>query len=248
MVRRMAAADNIPQRVGGWLQGYPPLYGAVARGVQGVGLLRRKRQIESYLGSHTQRFLRLGSGSHVDSGWLSADLLPVTPAVVYINATKEFPLPADSFDAVQCEHMIEHISYESGLVMLREIRRVLRPNGVLRIATPNVDLVRRLLDGPSDDPALARYVEWSNRSFGNSEEDVENPVFTVNRMVRNWGHTFLYDEATLRHALELAGFRDIVRVTPHQSEHAFFQGMDRHQTEVGDEQNLLETLALEGTA
>ena len=54
--------------------------------------------------------------------------------VVYMDATEPFPLPSQSFDAVHCEHVIEHVAYEAGMTMLRECRRVLRPGGVLRIA------------------------------------------------------------------------------------------------------------------
>ena len=32
--------------------------------------------------------------------------------------------------------------------------------------------------------------------------------------MRNWGHTFIYDDATLRGALAGAGFHDVIAVTP----------------------------------
>ena len=40
----------------------------------------------------------------------------------------------------------------------------------------------------------------------------ESPVtgaYIFNRQVRDWGHQFLYDPATLRKSFELAGFRQI---------------------------------------
>ena len=40
----------------------------------------------------------------------------------------------------------------------------------------------------------------------------ENPVtgaYIFNRQVREWGHQFLYDSATLRKSFELAGFKQI---------------------------------------
>jgi hypothetical protein len=70
----------------------------------------------------------------------------------------------------------------------------------------------------------------------------------VNRLVRNWGHVFLYDEPTLRGALADAGFSAIVRVAPGESSHPALSGIDRHEQEVGKDPNERETLALEATA
>ena len=88
-----------------------------------IGLRRRPRQIERYLAASERRRLRLGSGRHTDPGWLSADLLPVSLRVVFMDVTKPFPLPSQSFDIIHCEHVIEHLGYEGGLAMLAECRR-----------------------------------------------------------------------------------------------------------------------------
>jgi predicted SAM-dependent methyltransferase len=238
------------QRIGGRLRRYPALHTAATRGIQVFGLARRGKQIAAYLDSHEHRYLRVGSGSHSDPGWLSIDLLPVRLSVVYMDATKPFPLPSMSFDAVQCEHVIEHVDYAAGLAMLTECHRVLRTGGILRVATPNFDLVRRLLDRGDDDPALAAYVNWSHRTYGTLAElhQPENAVFTANRLVREWGHTFIYDELTLRSALTTAGFSEIVKVAPGESAHPELRGIDRHHEEIGKEANELETLALEAAA
>lgn len=241
---------NIVWRIGGSLQRFPVVYRAATLGVEAVGLIRRQKQIAAYLNANQRRYLRVGAGSHTEPGWLSVDLLPVSLSIVFMDATKPFPLPSESFDAVQCEHVIEHVTYDAGLAMLRECHRVLRNGGIMRIATPNLDLFRRLLDGDDDDPALAAYVEWSNRTFGTPVEqrDVGNAAFTANRFVRHWGHTFIYNEPTLRKALREAGFVEIMNVTPGESSHSALRGIDRHEEVIGKEPNELETLALEARA
>lgn len=245
-----ANSAKAAQRIGGNLQRFPIAYRAAALGIRAVGLMRRKRQIAAYLEANQRRYLRIGSGSHTDPGWLSVDVLPVSPSVVFMDATKPFPLPAQSFDAVQFEHVIQIFSYQSGLAALSECRRVLRSGGILRVSTPSFDLVRRLLDSSDDDPALAAYAEWSNRKFGTPAEqrDVSNAAFTANRLVRSWGNSSMYDEPTLRRALETAGFSEIVSVMPGESQYPELQGADRHHEEIGKEPNDLETLALEATA
>ena len=215
-----------------------------------IKLARRRGQVARYLNAHEQRYLRLGSGTHTDPDWLSVDIRLDPPGVVFMDVTKPLPLPSGSFDAVQCEHVIEHISYEAGLAMLSECHRVLRTGGTVRIATPNLDLISRLINAGDTDPALKSYVEWSNSQFGTPAErrDTWNPAFAANRMVRHFGHAFIYDETTLRGALTAAGFRDVIPVTPGVSSHAELQGIDRHHEEIGKQWDDLETLALEGTA
>jgi predicted SAM-dependent methyltransferase len=246
----MNAPANTPQRIGAALQRVPPAHWTAAMALRLIGLRRRPRQVERYLAANERRRLRLGSGRHTDPGWLSTDLLPVSLRVVFMDVTKPFPLPSASFDVIHCEHVIEHLGYDGGLAMLGECHRVLRPGGVLRIATPDLALVARLVADGADDPALTDYVRWSNGTYGTAAErrDTANAAFVANRMVRNWGHTFIYDDATLGAALAAAGFHDIVAVTPCESSHPELRGVDRHHEEIGVAANELETLALEATA
>jgi predicted SAM-dependent methyltransferase len=246
----VTGGPNAVQRVGAMLQRFPAAYAAASFGLRAVGRARRNRQIAAYLDANEPRLLRIGSGSHTNPGWLSTDLLPVSPSIAYLDASKPFPLPSESFDAVQCEHVIEHVSFDAGLAMLMECHRILRKGATLRIATPNIALVRRILDDCDHDPALDSYVEWSNQTYGNGAErdDASNPVFAVNRLMRCWGHTFIYDETTLRRSLSVAGFSEIVTVAPGESSHPDLTGVDRHELEIGRAANDLETLALEARA
>ena len=246
----MTRTTSGTRRIGGVLRRFPLAHRLAVRGWQVIQITRRKGQIERYLESHERRYLRLGSARHTDPGWLSVDFARGWSGVVFMDVTKPFPLPSGSFDAVQAEHLIEHISYDAGLAMLSECHRVLRSGGILRIATPNLALVPRLLSSGTSDPALKSYVEWSNGSWGSPEErrSVGNPVFTVNRLVRSFGHIFIYDEATLRDALIASGFRDVVTFASGDSMHPELRGIDRHHEEVGELANEIETLVLEGTA
>lgn len=246
----MRTSANAAQRIGRVLARYPLAHRTASLGVQALAYTVRARQIATYLAAHEHRYLRIGSGSHTDPGWLSVDLLPVARDVVFMDATKRFPLPPQSFDAIQCEHVIEHVDHAAGQRMLAECHRVLSPGGILRIATPNLELVRRLLDRPRSDPCVISYVQWSNETFGTAVERTDscNAAFTANRLMRQWGHTFLYDERTLRLALAGVGFSEITRVRPGDSAHVALRGVDRHAEEVGAAANELETLALEATA
>jgi predicted SAM-dependent methyltransferase len=147
-----------------------------------------------------------------------------------------------------CEHMIEHVPYEAALQMISEARRVLQRDGVFRISTPNADVIRLLPD--SDDPDVQDYIRWWCRTHGSASQRAEeaSPVHAMNLVMHSFGHTYLYDEDTLRRVLTRAGFRQVVRCEPGMSEHAELVGVDRHAQSVGDQINRVESLILEATA
>lgn len=252
----MVDAPNQPivlavrERIDSALQHFPPLYSAVLLGFKAAGLVRRRRRLESYLNSvpAEKRCLSIGSGPDAMDGWLCTDLVPTSRAAIYLDATRRWPLASASFRYITCEHMIEHVPYEAALRVLREVRRVLQSGGVLRISTPNLDVIRRLPD--SDDSDDQDYVRWFNRTFGSAAQRAEeaNPVHALNLVMHEFGHTYLYDEATLRRALTRAGFGEIVRCEPGMSRQAELAGVDRHGDHIPDAVNRVESLILEATA
>lgn len=151
-----------------------------------------------------------------------------------MDATKTFPLPTDSIDFIVSEHMIEHLELRGGRMMLSECRRVLRRRGVLRIATPDLERLIRgtYLQGGTD--IIARdYITFMNKPNRDiPADDRSNPVYAINRIVRDWGHKFLYDERTLRLLLLEAGFTDVIRSPLGESHHPELVGVERHQEEV----------------
>jgi ubiquinone/menaquinone biosynthesis C-methylase UbiE len=157
-------------------------------------------------------------------------------------------MPSASFRYIACEHMIEHVPYEAGLQVISEAHRVLQRDGVLRISTPNLDVLRLMPD--SDDPDVQDYIRWFNCTFGSAAQraDQANPVHALNLVMHEFGHTYLYDEGTLRQVLTRAGFRQIVRCEPSMSRHAELVGVDRHADYIPDAANRIESLILEATA
>jgi predicted SAM-dependent methyltransferase len=168
--------------------------------------LRRGKQIDSYLRTHEERKLQLGAGEHPHEGWLNTDLHGYgRDELVFLDVRKRFPLPDESFDLVYSEHMLEHLTYAEGQDCLRECRRVLKPGGAIRIATPSLERLARLYEGGD---LQERYVRWAVETL-DPETEAPLPGVALNNFFRSWGHRFIYDPQTLRHALTEAGFVDV---------------------------------------
>jgi predicted SAM-dependent methyltransferase len=185
--------------------------------------IKDERVIRYYLKSHPVRKLQLGAGGHDPKGWLSTDIKP-TNHEVYLDATERYPFPDGSFQYVFSEHLIEHVPWEGGLAMLKECYRVLAPGGKVRIVTPNLTKFFQLLDGDADAEAQ-RFIEAKLRLHGWPVTPVPG-AYIFNREARDWGHQFLYDPATLRRTLELAGFKQITEYRVDEKTDPVFQEVE----------------------
>lgn len=112
-------------------------------------------------GGNRPRLLDLGCGNGAflsdmrELGWDGVGLEPDGEAVrsarriglaVEVGVLTESSFPAESFDAITMNHVIEHLHDPAR--MLRLCHRVLRPSGLLWIATPNLDSLGLALFGP----------------------------------------------------------------------------------------------------
>lgn len=162
--------------------------------------------IKEYFAAQPIRKLQLGAGENNLKGWLNSDIEPKSGGI-YLNASANYPFADGSIHYIFAEHLIEHLSWEDGLKMLRECRRVLAPGGKIRIVTPNLSQFVRLVNGEmsAEDRQAA---EATRRLFAWPETPVL-PAYVFNKTMREWGHQFIYDPATLRKTFQLAGFTEI---------------------------------------
>lgn len=200
-----------------------------------------------YLASHAVRKLQIGCGNNRPSGWLNADTHGDT---FHLDATESFPFPANTFQFVLCEHMIEHIHFNNALEMLKECYRTMKRSGRIRISTPDLAIYGQMLS--TTDPALKKsidhiFFDWVSPGFYAARDyrpiDTQNRgVFALNDVFRNYEHKFIYDESTLRSAMQKVGFSNIVRYACGESDTPEFKGIETHTSP----HDVRMTLTLEG--
>ena len=181
------------------------------------------RLLGAHLGQDGEKRLQLGTGMNLLPGWLNSDFRHNNADTFALDVTRPFPLPDAAFDFVFCEHMIEHITLAEARGMLAECRRVLKPGGVLRVATPSLGFLVRLM-GTDRSDLEERYLQWAWENFGG--EGPANVAVVVNGFVRNWGHQFIYDHATLREAMRTAGFARVAERRFQESPYPALRGLE----------------------
>lgn len=118
----------------------------------------RDMAIDTYISSHAGRKIQIGAGNNLLEGWSNTDFRDRIPEVVFLNATEIFPIKDQLFDYVFSEHIIEHITYEEGMSMLREVHRILKPGGIVRISTPDITVITGL-SATTKDKLQREYIE-----------------------------------------------------------------------------------------
>jgi predicted SAM-dependent methyltransferase len=200
------------------------------------------RLIHAYLRDHTVRKVQIGAGAIDKAGWLNTDIEPGENEA-YLDASGPFPLPDGSFQYVFSEHVIEHLTYEQALAMLKECHRVLAPGGKLRIATPNLirflDLFQAAKTGEARE-YIRRKLEWHELPLTPEPE-----TYILNVEMRAWGHQFVYTPGMLRASLEAAGFRDVREFGPGVSDDPELAGVEARANSDVQDINAYETMVFQ---
>jgi predicted SAM-dependent methyltransferase len=156
--------------------------------------------------------LHVGSGPVLLQGWINIDNQPYPGIDHVLDVTKG--LPFEGLEYIFAEHFIEHLAYDDAMKFLRECRRALRDDGVLRLSTPNLDWVW--------------LTHYHLGQWGENSEAVRD-CFWINKAFRGWGHQFLYNDQTLSECLRDAGFATIERCGYGESRHDALRGVEHHE-------------------
>lgn len=134
-----------------------------------------------------------------------------TGSVRFANAAVRIPCAAASVAVVYSSHMIEHLDRSEARAFLTEVKRVLRPGGVVRIAAPDLSrLVRDYIASGDADGFVAGTHMGLDRPAG----------------LRGWArwavvgprhHLWMYDGESLTRLMRETGFADVAVLPPGSS-------------------------------
>jgi glycosyltransferase involved in cell wall biosynthesis/predicted SAM-dependent methyltransferase len=135
--------------------------------------------------------LNVGCGEKPLPGYVNVDFRPL-PGVDVVADASNLPFPRGGVSELASFHLIEHFrEHYVATVLLPHWRSLLRPEGVLRLVTPNWEvLVEQLRTG------VRTWREFKTVTFGLQDYSGDD-------------HFALYTPATLTELLESAGFEQI---------------------------------------
>ena len=192
---------------------------------------------------HAVRKLQLGAGDFNLSGWLNTDIGPIE-GQAFLDATKAFPLPDASFQVVSSEQVVEHLTSEQGLGMMKESFRILVHGGKVRVATPNLaQLVDLLRDDktPEQIAYMRAKIDWHHWSAASDPANI-----IINQEMNEFGHHFLYTPKSLKSAIAAAGFIQIKQYKSGESDDLALKAIEiRSHSNVADIDRY-ETMVFEG--
>ena len=181
----------------------------------------------------------------------SIDDLPSN--ILVHDLVKGIPFDDNSIDVVYHSHLLEHIDRDKVNIFLKEIKRVLKKNGIHRIVVPDLnhtckkymESYENVLNGKNDkihhDAFIAQLIEQSVRKepHGTSKQRriirfFENKIFGDARK-RGETHQWLYDQINLSNLLEEEGFRFIERKEFNESRILNWNNYSLDRNKFGDE-------------
>lgn len=134
--------------------------------------------------------IHVGCGPVYKKGYINIDILDTTVADRIMSAY-HLEFPDDSASLVECMHTLEHLGAAKSIYALAEFFRVLKPEGVLLMETPDIEA------------AFANFLK-------NGEEQ--------RKLLMNWiygldspgmGHRYCFPRELLSRMLKETGFKDI---------------------------------------
>jgi predicted SAM-dependent methyltransferase len=173
--------------------------------------------------------LNIGCGTDYKDGWINIDNNSDNNIEkLDLNWDLRNPLPykRNSVDFIFNEHFVEHLTVEEAQVIIKDLMRVLKPGGVLRIAMPNLEeAVDNYINLPiNKDPTIARF----------KLTYIKTRAERINIAFREWGHKWLYDAEELRRRLKEAGCKNIK-----QCKHSKSTYPELRNLEIRDESTLV---------
>lgn len=89
----------------------------------------------------SMQYLNIGCGNRYHKDWVNLDFVSNSSDVLAHNLLQGIPFDDNIFEVVYHSHVLEHFNKIDGQKLIEECYRVLKPNGIIRIAIPDLELI-----------------------------------------------------------------------------------------------------------
>jgi SAM-dependent methyltransferase len=162
--------------------------------------------------------VNLGSGPYPLAGWVNVDIDPSGRPEVLADLSRPLPFRDASVDYIHTEDFIAQLPPDGLERFFVECKRVLRPGGVVRVLTPDLErLMRTYLERPDHLLAIWHTAVGVPLPIGEAADVVNLGMQLAGR--------WQYDFPSLARVAARAGF-DCERVAYNTSRHAPLNGVD----------------------
>lgn len=152
--------------------------------------------------------LHVGSGKIIMDGYINIDIEPSHHSDICGNI---LDMDFVDVDVIYGCHFYEHLLFPVEAVdCLNLFHKWLKPNGILRLAVPDLELAAKAYANGSNLKFL--YGEGFNGFYYK-----DCPAERLNFFVKSWNHQMCYDFNLLRELLTDAGFRNIEKKKANES-------------------------------
>lgn len=158
--------------------------------------------------------VKVNVGSHMQMfhyGWQNIDIIPDLAPWAQANGynyrvhdvKQGMPFGTAAVDLLFASHFLEHLTYAEGLAFLKECRRVIRPDGCMRLAVPDAAKLCQAYGNVNNDGTwdLSEYNEINDEC-----EKAKTQASKLHALLYGGDHKSIYDEETLITTLSEAGF------------------------------------------
>lgn len=127
--------------------------------------------------------------------------------IQYCNAYRKIPESENSVDLIYTCHMLEHLDPKESEKFLKECKRVLKKDGILRIVVPSFEI---LIKNYQQNKNVDIFIEESCLVGEKPKTFIKKLQYLIQG--HGWHHQ-MFTENSLKKKLEIAGFRNITNFT-----------------------------------
>ena len=122
--------------------------------------------------------------------------------ILWANGIKRIPENDSTADAVYSSHMIEHIEKEDVVLFFKEVRRILKSGGIIRLAVPDI---KQQVEKYIKDEDADKFIETTYLTRKYPKTFIDKIKYLI---IGDRNHQWMYDGKSLCNLLSSAGFNE----------------------------------------